>query len=572
MFKKYWNLLTRQEKKKSSVFLILTLFNTILEVSAVLMVLPLTQILLREKINIPYLNFEKFSYINNLAYSKLVLLSIFSLLIIFLLKILFYIYYTFWQFKYTGDIEKRLSTKLLEKYIYRPYIHYLSSNTGIMNNNILNEVQHIPGNIRMFLTLFSEFIILILIGGMLILFEPQGSLSVISVSIIMLFLLNGIQKKYMSYFGHQRYLFSGESNKNLIQGLQNIKDIKLLNKEEHFINQYYKNFNPAIKFKVYYDSLSATPRPISEIILIVSFVVLISILVGKNDSSLIIQTTTLFLIATYRLLPSVVRITGAYQSIQLRKKVANTLINDLVKFDEDINKINFYKKNNSKFFFRNEIKLENIKFSYPGSKKVNLDNINLTIKKGETVGIVGQSGSGKTTLIDIILCLLRPQNGKIIVDGNEITDDNLRDWQSIIGYVPQSPNFIDDSIKKNIAFGIDEKDMREDLLNSSIKESNIDEFLSYQQIGINTIIGDKGVRVSGGQKQRIAIARALYKRPEIIIFDEATSSLDEKNETEIINNISLVKNDKTVIVIAHKLSILKNCDKIIKIDNGSIKN
>ena len=188
MFKKYWNLLTRKEKKKSSIFIILTLFNTILEVSVVLMVLPLTQILLKEKINIPYLNFEKLSYINNLAYSKLVLLSIFSLLIIFLLKNLFYMYYTFWQFKYTGDIEKRLSTKLLEKYIYRPYIHYLSSNTGIMNNNILNEVQHIPGNIRMFLTLFSEFIILILIGGLLIIFEPQGSLSVIGVSIILLFL------------------------------------------------------------------------------------------------------------------------------------------------------------------------------------------------------------------------------------------------------------------------------------------------------------------------------------------------------------------------------------------------
>ena len=475
----------------------------------------------------------------------------------------------YWQFKFVGNIELRLSSKLMEKYLYRPYLYHLNSNSGILNNNVLNEIQHIPGTVLQILTLISETIILIFIGAILIMFEPTGSISVILVSIFLVIILNSVQRKYMSNFGKQRYMYMGSSNKHLLQGLQNIKDIKLLNKEQYFLDNYFINFKFATKYKILYDSLSVTPRPISEIILVSSFAVLITVLAGKNDPNIIILTTSLFLIATYRLLPSLVRITSAYQSIQLRKKVVKDLIFDLTKHDKEI----YSEKTSlsvSDLSFNSKIKLKNISFQYPNTIQKVLDKINLEINKGDMIGIVGPSGSGKTTFIDVILGLLEPTNGEIYIDGTKIINENLKEWQKLIGYVPQNPSFIDDTIKKNIAFGIQEEKINQKLLDDCIEKSNLKNFLENQKNGINTIIGEKGVRISGGQKQRIAIARSLYKNPDIIIFDEATSSLDEKNEDDIIKNISLLKNFKTTIVIAHKMKILKNCNKVLKIIDGNI--
>ncbi len=568
MFNQLWKILSNKEKKKSSFFLLLTFFNTIIETSIVLIVIPLTQILLNQDIKLPY--FGKIDFLNNYTYTKSALFAIVGLLLIFVVKNIFITYYLYWQVKFIGDIELRLSTKLLEKYIYRPYNYHLDSNTGFLNNNVLNEVQHIPGNIKCVLTVISETIILVLISTILVLYEPKGTLVIIGISIFLLIFLNGIQKKYMAHFGSERYRYSGQSNKHLLEGLSNIKDIKLLNKENFFINSYFKNFKNATKFKILYEFFSQIPRTVYELVMVMSFCGLIIFLLGKNDPNLIILTTSLFLIATYRLLPSIVRITSSYQTIQLRKKVVMSLSNDLLEHNKEINEISLLNKGDIKLKLNKEIKFEGISFVYPQTVKLILNDINLEIRKGEMIGIVGPSGSGKTTLIDILLGLLKPTSGKIISDGILINERNIKSFQDIIGYVPQSPTFMDDTIKKNIAFGVEDEEIDNKLIENSINQTNLKEFLNTQKNGVNTIIGEKGVRISGGQKQRISIARALYKNPEILIFDEATSSLDEKNESEIINNISLVKNTKTIVVIAHKLSILENCDKILKLKDGKI--
>ena len=568
MYKRLWQLLSNNEKKKSWFFLLLTFFNTIIELSIVLMVIPLTQILLNQTVELPY--FGKIDFLNNYAYSKLAFFAIVGLLSIFLIKNVFITYYLYWQIKFINSIELRLSNKLLEKYIYRPYTYHLNSNTGFLNNNVLNEVQHIPGNIKGILTLISETVILVLISSVLILYEPKGTSIIIGVAILLLLLINGFQKKYMVLFGSESYRYTGQSNKHLLEGLSNIKDIKILGKEKFFINNYFKNFKNAIKFRSLYQFFGQIPRPTYELIMVLSFGFLIIFLLGKNDPNIIILTTSLFLIATYRLLPSIVRITASFQAIQTRKDVILSLSKDLLDHDKEIDEIKLLKKSDIKFKLNDEINFEKISFIYPQTKKLILDDVNLKIKKGEMIGIVGPSGSGKTTIIDILLGLLKPTIGKLIVDGVQINEKNVKSFQDIVGYVPQSPTFIDDTIKKNIAFGVEDKEIDNKLIESSINQANLKEFLNTQKNGVNTIIGEKGVRISGGQKQRISIARALYKNPEILIFDEATSSLDEKNESEIINNISLVKDNKTIVVIAHKLSILENCDKILKLKEGKI--
>ena len=567
MYKKIWELLNSKEKNKSIFFLFLTLINTVVEISIVLMIVPLTQILLQQDINLPF--FGKINIFETYNYSDLVLGSVLLLLLAFLVKNLFASYYQFWQFKFAGDIEKRLSRKLFENYIYRPYINHLDANTGVLGNNVLNEITHVPSYVRHIFTLISEVIILILIASILIIYEPKGSITVILISLFFLFILNFFQKKYMIRFGENRYIYHGNSNKHLVQGLNNVKDIKLLGKENFFLNKYFDNFSQSIKYRVFYEALSTIPKPISEIILAIAFVGLVLVLIITGNLSSIVTTTSLFLIATYRLLPSIIRITNAFQSLKVRQAVISALVKDLL-IDVNINQIEKNKpSSNSKFIFNDKIEINNIDFSYPKSKVI-LKNISFEINKGEMIGIVGESGSGKTTLIDLILGLLNSEKGSIVVDNIKITNENLKKWQNMIGYVPQNPTFIDDTIKKNIAFGINEIDIDGNLLERSIKQSNLENFIKNQSKGLDTFIGEKASKISGGQKQRIAIARALYKNPEIVIFDEATSSLDEINEKEIIQNISLLKGLKTSIVIAHKLSILKNCDRIITVKNGSV--
>ena len=565
MYKKIWILLTKKEKNKSIFFLFLTLINTVVEVSIVLMIVPLTQILLQQDINLPF--YGSINIFETYSYSDLVLGSVLLLLLAFLIKNLFASYYQFWQFKFAGDIEKRLSRKLFKNYLYRPYLIHLDANTGVLGNNVLNEITHVPSYVRHIFTLISEIIILILISSILIIYEPKGSLTVILISVFFLFILNFFQKKYMIKFGENRYIYHGNSNKHLVQGLNNVKDIKLLGKEEYFLNKYFDNFSNSIKNRVFYEALSTIPKPISEIILAIAFVGLVLVLISTGNLSSIVTTTSLFLIATYRLLPSIIRITNAFQSLKIRQAVISSLVKDLLA-QFDLSKIEQNQISiNSKFTFKDKIQINNIGFSYPNSKVI-LKNISFEINKGEMIGVMGESGSGKTTLIDLILGLLSSETGSIIVDKTKITNENLKKWQNMIGYVPQNPTFIDDTIKKNIAFGVDENEIDNFLLESSIKQSNLSSFLNNQSNGLDTFIGEKASKISGGQKQRIAIARALYKNPEIVIFDEATSSLDETNEKEIIQNISLLKGLKTSIVIAHKLSILKNCDRIIKVKDG----
>ena len=546
----------------------LTFLNSAIETTIVLLVIPLTQILLSVDIELPY--FGVIDYESDYSYSKLVVLATGSLLLIFLIKNIFIAYYVYWQDKFIGEIELRLSTKLLDKYIYRPYSYHLSSNTGLLANNVFNESLHVAGNIRRIGILTTEFLVLIVISAILIMFEPQGTMVIVVTSMFLSILFNILQKKYITNLGTQMFRYNGQSNKSLLEGLNNIKDIKLLNRENFFINNYYNNFKKAIRFKVLFGFFGQMPRSVFELVMVLSFFVLILFLVGRNDPTVIILTTSLFLIATYRLLPSLVRITVAYQTIQFRKNVTEKLLSNLLEYDEEIKEVSLLEKNHIKLKLNKEISLEGISFIYPQTTKSILNDVSLKIKKGEMIGVIGPSGSGKTTLIDVLLGLLKPTKGKITTDGIQINEKNIKSFQDIIGYVPQSPTFMDDTIKKNIAFGIEEKDIDNKLIEAAVDQANLKEFLEMQKDGINTVIGEKGVRISGGQKQRISIARALYKNPEILIFDEATSSLDEKNESEIVNNISLVKKVKTIIVVAHKISILENCDKILKLKDGRV--
>jgi ABC-type bacteriocin/lantibiotic exporter with double-glycine peptidase domain len=286
------------------------------------------------------------------------------------------------------------------------------------------------------------------------------------------------------------------------------------------------------------------------------------ILQGKPIEHLI-PTVGLFVAAAFRMLPSITRIMNSIQII----KISNNSIDIL--YDEFKSFINYdiSSHSNDSITFNNNIKLHNIGFSYNNSKFI--EGLNLTIIKGETIGFIGQSGSGKSTIIDILLGLLKPKMGKILVDDKNV-ENNLRSWQDKIGYVPQTIFLTDDTLINNIAFGIEVNEIDNEKVLKCIQMAQLEEFIDSLPLGLHTFVGERGVRLSGGQRQRIGIARALYTNPEVLFLDEATSALDVNTEEHIMNMILQLKGEKTIIIVAHRHSTVKICDKIFKINHGKI--
>ena len=377
-------------------------------------------------------------------------------------------------------------------------------------------------------------------------------------------------KKNIVYLSKIRQEYQAFCIKELQEGFRAIKDIKMFNKEKEFFLKFNNKINTYSKCAAKIQYISMLPRLFLEFITILVMLSLVVFLFFSGSPlSDILVLLALYAVAAFRILPSINRLLSSYQSLSFGLLSLDTIYNDYKFFSNNENK-NFMLLESKKIFFRKSIDLKNITFVYSESNKVILNNVSLRIAANTTVGIIGESGSGKTTLIDIIVGLLKPSSGKIFVDGKEINFNEYH-WKNNIGYVPQNIYLLDDSIKKNIAFGyqdflIDEKNI---LLASNISET--DEFVKLLPKKYDTITGEAGVNLSGGQKQRIGIARAFYNNSNFIVLDEATSSLDFEMEEKIMSNIFKIKEFKTILISAHKLALLKNCDYVYEVKNGEVK-
>ena len=291
---------------------------------------------------------------------------------------------------------------------------------------------------------------------------------------------------------------------------------------------------------------------------------------AKRDMIDIIQYLGVFAVASFRIVPGASRILTSYQTIRHLEPSVKILLQEFTSKDNTSAKDELHlKEKNLPLKFQKEINLTNLSFSYPIRKEFSLSKISMTVKKGDFIGIIGETGSGKSTLVNLLTGLLKPSEGKVEVDKLNI-NSNLPEWYKKIGYVPQSVYLMDDTIRKNIAFGLREDDIDDALIKQAVEKASLNKFLDNLTDGLETIVGEKGIRLSGGQQQRIGIARALYRDPEILILDEATSSLDQQTEKKIIESIQLLKRKKTLIIITHRLVTIKDCDKIFFIDKGKI--
>ena len=498
----------------------------------------------------------------NLAVYCAVILSI-----IFLVKNLLIFIFHYCEVHIQRNIIVNTCRRLYSYYLTRPYVFHLEKNPTTLVNNIISEVNR--GSTFFFSSLLCFREIMVVLALLTTLFFVDKKICflifiLMSFVSIIFYLLN--QKKLRS-LGVKQKEHSEKIIKYLYQGIGGIKMLKLSQNQSFFIHKFFVENDRKIRNQVYHYLVGRLPRLFLEV-LAVSTVTLTTLFFVFSDRSLqsVIPTLTLLSLIVIRTVPAFININTSITTLQYNLSSITHLIKELSDFKrEKDNNIHLKNKKNIEKF--KSIVLESLSYQYPKTKTNVLKDVNLKINFGQMAGIIGQSGAGKSTLVDLLLGLLTPTKGSIKIDSLDI-NKHFSNWQKQIGYVAQDIYLMDDSIKKNIAFGINEAEINDKKIARSLQLSQLNDFVETLPNGLNTIIGERGLRLSGGQKQRIGIARALYNDPKVLIFDEATSSLDNETEKELINEIIKLKEKKLIIMIAHRLSTLNYCDVLFLFDKG----
>ena len=536
LIKLIWKLLTSNEKYNYFIHIVLSLINTFFETVLIALVIPLTQIIMKKEVSIFFL--DNLNYLDTLSYEDQVFVAITLLVTIYLVKNFFYAFFLWWQHNYIAKFETRIVKKLFSTYILQPYPFHLAKSSGVLINKINFEVGSFNSTLKAICHISSEFLVLVALSTCLLIYEPQGTLIVIIFALLIFLISSYFLKKKVRLWGEKRFIHQGLANRELVQSFEGIKEIKVMGLEKKIISNFFKNISQAIMWRTKWEITAGFPRIIFETIAVVSFCLLIYAILKISSSVNLIEITALFLAATFRLMPSLTRITSSYTTFQNQYAPVSSIVNDLnlitIELHNEESKVDLK--------FNESIEIKDLNFMHENTEKLAIDNLNFNIKKGDIVGIIGTSGSGKTTLADIIIGLLKTNKGNIVVDNIQINSKNLKNWQKKIGYVPQTIFLSDETVRGNIAYGVDENLVNEERIKKCIQMANLEKFVSELPLGLDTIIGEKGIRISGGQRQRLAIARTLYHDTEILIFDEATSALDPKNESEIISNIFIFLN------------------------------
>jgi len=515
-----------------------------------------------------YVSLDFFSGMSN---RSITIIAASILAAIFLIKNIYLFLIIYFQGKILKDLKLSTSVRLFKYYINMPYIDHLSINPAILIRTIESDISLAFTYIRNYITLIRESVILLSLFILLLVADPLISsfaLLFLGFPILIFYLF---YRKKLKYQGAYLQELVGKKIKTINQSLGIIKETKILKREIFFFSSFFDINNKAEKINFFSYLMTSTPRLFLEVIALSAVVIVCALLVfiGRSPDA-ILPIVSLFAISTVRLIPGINTITASLTTIRLRKPSFDLIVEEIKKLKSSIEIKNFKNiENKNKIEFNNDILLKDLSFNYKAENKSAINNITMSIKKGTRVGIIGRSGSGKSTLVDIILGLLEPEKGEILVDGINIKD-NKRSWQSYIGYIPQDIYLLDDTIKNNITFGIDKNDINKKLLYESIKIAQLEKFVESSKNKLDTVVGNRGIKISGGEKQRIGIARALYNNPEILIFDEATSALDVDNENKILDEIYEGIGNKTLIVISHRNNTVKYCDLIYVMEQGKI--
>ncbi len=570
-------ILNRKQKGRMILVLLTILISSLLELLGVTAIVPFIQAVVDPERAENYWLAEKLIYIFDLDSASSLLLGMgIGLIFIYIFKNLYMIFSYYMQYAFSSRIQMEISNNMLESYMRRPYEYYLDINSSEVLRGCTGDINGVYAILSDLLQILTEVFTILLIGTFLFV---EDFVIAVGVLIVMAIVSAGIVfgfKPIMKKIGRKYREIGALKSKTIFQMITGIKEIYVMQKKKFFIGEYKTISEMERKISKINGTISNSPDRITEGVCVSGIIgiVCIRLVVSPENMSNFVPVLGAFAMAAFKLFPSIGKISSRLTDIvYYRACLANVYQNvketngskesQIDNIDFDISSV----KQKKVLTFKKSIIINHVEWKYKNQTKAVLEDVSITIEKGESVGFIGVSGAGKTTLLDIILGLLLPQRGAIMIDGIDISTVPEM-WADIVGYVPQAVFLLDDTIRNNIAFGIPKSEIDDDDIWEALRQAQLKEFIESLPDGLETVVGERGIRFSGGQKQRIAIARALYHKPEILILDEATAALDMETETAVMEAIDSLQGKLTLIIVAHRLNTIQNCDTIYEIVEG----
>ena len=567
--RKIWSLLTSAERRSAVVLLGMMLVGMVLETLGVGLVIPALALLTQHDFarNYPMLQ-PVLQALGNPSQQSLVMGGMLVLVGVYLVKMLFLALLAWQQTRFAFGAQARLSQRLFAVYLHQPYTFHLQRNSAQLIRNVINEVNMFSFNgLLPGMLLLTESLVLLGLCSLLLIVEPLGALIVVGVLGTAAWGFHRLTRGRITRWGQARQYHEGLRIQHLQQGLGGAKDVKLLGRESNFLEQYRVHNVLSARSGQLQTTLQQLPRLWLELLAVSGLAILvISMLAQHRALEAVLPTLGLFAAAAFRIMPSINRVLGAVQSLRYGLPVIDLLRNETSLISPEQEAVSSHGIATP---FHSALELSQITYTYPGAAEPALKDISLAIRRGESVGFIGTSGAGKSTLVDILLGLLTPDTGEVRMDGRNI-QSNLRNWQNQIGYVPQSIFLTDDTLRRNVAFGLADEQIDAAAVQRAIQAAQLEEFVASLPNGLETFVGERGIRLSGGQRQRIGIARALYHDPVVLVLDEATSSLDTATEHGVMQAVTALQGSKTILIVAHRLSTVAHCNRLYRLEHGNV--
>ena len=563
-------ILTDKQKKQMVGMFVVILLGAAFDLLGVTMMLPFIQSILapEELLQKPYIAFLADVFGVQGGNDLIALVGV-ALIIIYVVKNVYLMVSAYLQASYSANTQRELAVFMLESYTWRPYSFFVENNSSELLRGVTSDVARIYSVIKDFFKFLSEVLVIIAIAIYLITVDFAMAISVLVVGAVCFGIIICVLKKRISKLGAENRAADAKTSKSALQTISGIKDIFVFNKREYFSDAYDNAYKERCRIDTQYVFANSAPERIIEGFCISGIIVIVLVRLKMGvDPAVFVPKLAVFAMSAFRILPSIARVTGYTSTFMYARTSVEAAYNDIKssrEYMKSLADISIEEEVKSDYELSSGISVDSITWKYENNDKIILDNLSLTINKGEAIGLIGESGAGKSTLADILLTLYKPQSGSICMDGMDIFGiPNL--WSECVSYVPQTVFILDDTIKANVAFG--EEDIDEDRVWQALEKANIAHYIRKMPDGLNTLVGERGIKFSGGQRQRLAIARALYRNPQILILDEATSALDNDTENAVMDAINALQGTITLIIIAHRLTTIANCDKIYEIKSG----
>ncbi len=570
-------LLSAQQKAKMAGILVMMLIGGVLETLGIALIVPIIMVIISpEAIEAnEYHMGDIYHALGMQSTMQFAVTMMVAIILVFVVKNIFLYFQNVVQLRFIYTNQFDTSNRMMINFMKRPYEYYLNADTSVIQRNITSDINNVYALVLTILQLISEAIVFTCLVIVLLYMDALMTISIAGLLLVVLLVIKIIIKPIMFRAGKENQDYYSGLYKWIDQSVMGIKEIKIANKENYFINSYAKCGEGYVNAVQKYNIYNSTPRLLIETVCIAGLVgYMLLMMLNGTDTKDLVASISVLAAASTRLLPSANRINNYLTSLAYFEPFLDNVSDNLQEEIHD-RSISYnaadYKVKTAveKLPVYSEIALRDITYKYPDSESYVFSHADMTIPIGESVGIVGTSGAGKTTIVDIMLGLLQVETGQILADGVEVRD-HYQEWLKNIGYIPQTIFMLDTTIRKNVAFGYEDEEIDDDKVWRALKEAQLDEHVRSLPKGLDTEIGERGIRLSGGQRQRIGIARALFEDPEVLVLDEATSALDNETEAAIMDSINHLHGRKTLIIIAHRLQTIEKCDMVYRVKDGSV--